>query len=103
MNLIVNIIYIPGKIALPFFSPAQTGIPAMQDVREVLNNHFIMEQLADLHTHTTASDGCLTPTEVVEAAKKAGLAAVAITDHDTVGGIWPQVGNSILKSSPVSR
>ncbi len=59
----------------------------MQDVQEVLNNHFIMERLADLHTHTTASDGCLTPTEVVEAAKRAELAAVAITDHDTVGGI----------------
>ncbi|MEN6355643.1 MAG: PHP domain-containing protein [Armatimonadota bacterium] len=46
-----------------------------------------MDRLADLHTHTTASDGCHTPTQVVEAAAKAGLAAVAITDHDTVGGI----------------
>ncbi|MHB9036039.1 MAG: PHP domain-containing protein [Armatimonadota bacterium] len=46
-----------------------------------------MDRLADLHTHTTASDGCLTPSEVVEAAARAGLAAVAITDHDTVDGI----------------
>jgi len=46
-----------------------------------------MEQRADLHTHTTASDGCLTPSQVVEAAHKAGLAAVGITDHDTIDGI----------------
>ncbi|MCE5322605.1 PHP domain-containing protein [bacterium] len=46
-----------------------------------------MDKLADLHTHTTSSDGCHTPTQVVEAAAKAGLTAVAITDHDTVAGI----------------
>lgn len=42
---------------------------------------------ADLHTHTTASDGLLPPAELVRQAKRAGLAAVAITDHDTVAGI----------------
>ncbi len=42
---------------------------------------------ADLHLHTTASDGVMTPTEVVEAAADAGLAAIAISDHDTVAGI----------------
>lgn len=41
----------------------------------------------DLHTHTTASDGMQSPAENVRLAKKAGLAAVAITDHDTVAGI----------------
>lgn len=46
-----------------------------------------MERLADLHTHTTASDGACTPSEVVKLAADAGLAAVAITDHDTVDGI----------------
>ncbi len=46
-----------------------------------------MERLADLHVHTTASDGALTPAQVVEAAMNAGLAAVGITDHDTVDGI----------------
>ncbi len=40
----------------------------------------------DLHTHTTASDGTLTPAELVRRAKDRGLAAVAITDHDTVSG-----------------
>ena len=41
----------------------------------------------DLHTHTIASDGTLTPGELVVLAKKTGLAAVAITDHDTVAGL----------------
>jgi predicted metal-dependent phosphoesterase TrpH len=41
---------------------------------------------ADLHTHTTASDGTNAPFVVVRLAKEAGLAAVAITDHDTMNG-----------------
>lgn len=41
----------------------------------------------DLQTHTTASDGALAPTAVVEAAKIVDLAAIAITDHDTVDGL----------------
>jgi predicted metal-dependent phosphoesterase TrpH len=41
----------------------------------------------DCHVHTTASDGIHSPSEVVRLARKAGLAAVAITDHDTVSGI----------------
>lgn len=43
--------------------------------------------LCDLHTHTTASDGMLSPAENVRLARQKGLAAVAITDHDTVAGI----------------
>jgi predicted metal-dependent phosphoesterase TrpH len=42
--------------------------------------------LIDLHSHTTESDGTLTPQELVEAALKAGLEALAITDHDTFAG-----------------
>jgi predicted metal-dependent phosphoesterase TrpH len=41
----------------------------------------------DLHTHTTASDGTLSPRQVVQLAKSKGLSAVAITDHDTLSGI----------------
>lgn len=41
----------------------------------------------DLHTHTTASDGSLTPSQLVEAAVSAGLEAVAVTDHDTADGV----------------
>ena len=46
---------------------------------------------ADMHIHTTASDGMLTPEEVVRWAVKKKLGAVAITDHDTVNGIQPAV------------
>lgn len=42
---------------------------------------------ADLHTHTTASDGSLTPTELVHAAAARGLSVLAVTDHDTTAGI----------------
>lgn len=41
----------------------------------------------DLHTHTTASDGLLSPTELVLHAHEMGLNVLAITDHDTLGGI----------------
>ena len=43
----------------------------------------------DLHTHSTASDGSRTPAEVARAAKAAGLAAFALTDHDTLDGLSP--------------
>lgn len=42
--------------------------------------------IVDLHTHTTASDGTDSPAELVRLAAAAGLAAVAITDHDTLEG-----------------
>lgn len=41
----------------------------------------------DLHSHSTASDGSRSPTDVVTAAKAAGLSAIALTDHDTMAGI----------------
>jgi predicted metal-dependent phosphoesterase TrpH len=43
--------------------------------------------LIDLHTHTTASDGSLSPGELVALAARAGLKAVAVTDHDTIDGL----------------
>ena len=44
-------------------------------------------QRADLHTHTTFSDGTLTPAEVIAQARDIGLAAVGITDHDAIDGV----------------
>lgn len=41
----------------------------------------------DLHTHSTASDGTFTPSEVAHKAHKTGLSAVALTDHDTINGL----------------
>lgn len=44
-------------------------------------------RFADLHLHTTFSDGSYTPQEIVKEAVKRGLSAIAIVDHDTVEGI----------------
>lgn len=41
----------------------------------------------DLHAHSTASDGVLPPERVVETAQRCGLAALALTDHDTIDGL----------------
>ena len=43
--------------------------------------------MIDLHVHTTASDGTLTPQQIVEYAKQIGIDALAITDHDTISGV----------------
>lgn len=45
------------------------------------------DRFVDLHMHSTASDGVLAPAAVVAAARAAGLAAIALTDHDTVEGV----------------
>ncbi|MDM4722366.1 PHP domain-containing protein [Micromonospora sp. WMMA1363] len=50
-----------------------------------------MSTRIDLHAHSTASDGTLTPAELVRAAAEAALDVVAITDHDTVAGWEPAV------------
>lgn len=55
----------------------------------------------DLHIHTTASDGRLSPEEVVRVAAEQGLSAIAITDHDTLAGIEPAL--QAAKSLPSLR
>lgn len=47
--------------------------------------------MIDLHCHTTCSDGTDSPVELVKRAKRIGLSAVAITDHDTDKGVIPAV------------
>jgi predicted metal-dependent phosphoesterase TrpH len=41
----------------------------------------------DLHCHSTASDGTFAPAAVVRLAKEVGLTGLALTDHDTIGGV----------------
>lgn len=43
----------------------------------------------DLHMHTNASDGALSPTQLVEAALERGLDVISVTDHDTLKGVRP--------------
>ena len=46
-----------------------------------------MDVKADLHLHTTYSDGALSPFELIKKAKGAGLDIISITDHDSVGAV----------------
>ncbi|HYJ12658.1 MAG TPA: PHP domain-containing protein [Thermomicrobiales bacterium] len=43
--------------------------------------------MIDLHTHTTASDGLLSPAELVHAAAQRGISVLGLTDHDTMDGL----------------
>ncbi len=54
--------------------------------------------VADLHAHTTASDGTMTPDELVDVARDAGLDWVAITDHDRV---HPDLGAPVVERGGV--
>lgn len=56
---------------------------------EKLNKRKPMEQkiFADLHNHTTASDGDFTPDQLVKQAKSLDIKAIGITDHDTLNGL----------------
>ncbi len=46
-----------------------------------------MTNYIDLHTHSTASDGIYSPTELLRRAREVGLRVLALTDHDTTGGL----------------
>ena len=48
---------------------------------------MVQYNLADLHTHSTCSDGLRTPRQVVEEAAAAGVRVLSLTDHDTVNGV----------------
>ena len=52
----------------------------------------------DLHIHSTASDGSLTPSEILQQAQKLNLAAIAITDHDSLEGSKAAMGSGIPSS-----
>ena len=46
-----------------------------------------MTEKYDLHCHSTASDGFLSPTDLVQRAREQGVTALALTDHDTINGL----------------
>ena len=59
--------------------------------------------MIDLHVHSVYSDGTDTPAELVQKAEKRGLTALALTDHDTVGGIEPLLAaasGSVVEAVP---
>ena len=63
-----------------------------------LASRGVLSGRADLHLHTTHSDGLYTPAQVVELARRSGLSAVALTDHDTLSGL-PEARAAALGSS----
>ncbi len=56
----------------------------MQICKDLLTNSG---KFCDLHTHTNFSDGSLSPAELIAEAERCGLYAVALTDHNTLGGV----------------
>ncbi len=55
----------------------------------------------DLHTHSTCSDGSMTPSELVKHAAANNLSAIALTDHDTVSGVEEAVKQGELSGVEV--
>ena len=58
-------------------------VNSLKDVEQIIFDNRVV----DFHTHSTCSDGTLTPKALVNHAKKSGLSAFALTDHDSVDGI----------------
>ena len=72
--------------------PARRGHPARDATARAAVRHderiaARRQSLIDLHCHSSASDGLLTPTALVEHAHALGLRTLALTDHDTLGGL----------------
>ncbi|MDM8546335.1 PHP domain-containing protein [Candidatus Venteria ishoeyi] len=55
----------------------------------------------DLHAHSTASDGSLSPLELVQRAAKRGLHTLALTDHDTTAGIAEAQAGALQQNTPL--
>src|SRR5699024_4845791 len=53
----------------------------------IINPYKNSEKLIDLHTHTNYSDGELSPMKLIQLAIEKNIGTIAITDHDTLGGI----------------
>jgi len=49
---------------------------------------------ADLHVHSTASDGTLSPAELVELAARNGVGVLAVADHDTIAGVQTAIAGA---------
>ncbi len=63
-----------------------SGTVTADSLNDVLNI-ILDDRAVDFHTHSTCSDGTLTPTELIKLAEETGLSAIALTDHDSVDGI----------------
>jgi len=78
-----------GVVPVGFRRLADYDLPASVFQIKPVTMSLPSVQRADLHMHSTSSDGRMTPEELVEAAKEGGLELVSLTDHDTLAG-WPR-------------
>jgi transcription antitermination factor NusB len=79
-----------GEEASPgFVNAVLTNFVELPEVAAELAAGSTGDRGVDLHTHSSFSDGDLSPAELVGAAREAGLAGIALTDHDEVRGIDP--------------
>lgn len=62
--------------------------------------HTMIKRI-DLHTHSNYSDGTLSPAALVDLAKKNNVAAIAVTDHDTMAGTSEAIGQGIKQGVEV--
>ena len=60
---------------------------SMKGMMGLVYNRGVMHSRYDLHAHSTASDGTLTPTQLMARAAGAGVQVMALTDHDTLAGL----------------
>ena len=76
-------------VCLPSTSPANAawGMERLTEAWRVIVPEKGNPMTCDLHAHSNRSDGTLTPSGLVTAAKEAGLSAIALTDHNTVAGL----------------
>ena len=86
-NLILFLLYLIYELFITVTGYPYTSLNFLKDLYSIYGNFRMDGPLFDLHTHTTFSDGTLSPADLVDMAVGKKLAAVAITDHDTVSGI----------------
>ena len=67
----------------------------------LLHKRLQAQSMLELHCHTTYSDGTLSPTQLVKTAAKAGVQALAITDHDTIAGWDEAIATASSLESPM--
>lgn|GEM_PF-4844 len=84
-----------------FVNAVLSQFAALPEVAAALARRPSGETPVDLHAHTSHSDGDLSPEELVRAAAEAGLAAVAVADHDEVAGVAAAVAEGVARGVEV--
>ena len=110
----ICLVFFLGLMFLPAPTVANPAQVVLNPYEEVIWGSFV-EHKANLHTHTTESDGDLSPAEVIELYREAGYTIFSITEHDTnepAHPTWPWMDYGIdveasgmlpIKGNEISR